>query len=283
FGMVQHIPDPVEAVERVTMQGKADEDWSNYHNKHIKQWENRLSMVVEQKDTGNSDPSQVRNHYLNWYWQITRRWISTPVECPVVSYELSGHIERILVDLLGTVQGRIRKLLSDEIDGKKLKELLNDIDMYITAKMKKAKQFSLTSCTNEPRHIKCKKQHVALPSASLNVMQIVDSTGIVNGSVKSTTCCSCVEGNTILQLDQMKRIQPAAVTPDLRPPPTGDGTNDQTEDMNCQEDPLDVSMTEINLQDIISTPVEHAMTDIMNTSEDCRTSKKREYRCRDEE
>ncbi|KAF0888378.1 hypothetical protein E2562_014200, partial [Oryza meyeriana var. granulata] len=52
FGKIQHIPDPVEAVERVTMQGKADEDWSTYHDKYIKQWDNRLSTVVEQEDAG---------------------------------------------------------------------------------------------------------------------------------------------------------------------------------------------------------------------------------------
>uniref|UniRef100_A0A0D9VZC7 Aminotransferase-like plant mobile domain-containing protein n=1 Tax=Leersia perrieri TaxID=77586 RepID=A0A0D9VZC7_9ORYZ len=250
FGMMQHIPDPVEAVERVTMQGKAEEDWSTYHDKYIKQWDNRLSTVVEQQDT---------------------------VECPVISYKLSGHNERILVDLLSTVQGQIRTLLSGEIDRKRIKESLGDIDMYITAEMKKAKQFSLASYTNKPRHT---------PSASLDVMQMVAPTGIVNGSFKSVAPCSCVhpvqptaanlgqvidgyvEGNTILQLDKMKIIQPAGGTLDLGPPSTCGGTNDRTDDLHQEEDPLDVSVTEANLQDIISTPVEDAMADIMHTSKE---------------
>jgi hypothetical protein len=100
FGMVQHIPDPVEAVERVTMQGKAEQNWPTYHDKYIKQWQNRLFSVVEQQDTGISDPTHTRNCYLEWYWRITRRWISTPVECPIISYELSGHTDKLLVIFL---------------------------------------------------------------------------------------------------------------------------------------------------------------------------------------
>ena len=75
-----------------------------------------------------------------------------------------------------------------------------------------------------------------------------------------------VEGNTILQLDQMRRIQPTVGTADLAPLTTGDTTSNKTEDVHPQGDPLDITMTEVNLQDIISTPVEDAMTDIMNTS-----------------
>uniref|UniRef100_A0A0E0KJD1 Aminotransferase-like plant mobile domain-containing protein n=1 Tax=Oryza punctata TaxID=4537 RepID=A0A0E0KJD1_ORYPU len=178
--------------------GKAYEDWATYHDKYIKQWDTRLSMVVEQQDT---------------------------------------------------VQGRIRKLLSE------------------------AKRFSLTACINKPRNIS---------SASLHTMQMVAPTVIVSESVKTATSFSCVdpvqstvakleqvgdhyvEGNTILQLDKMRIIQ----TLDLGPPPTRYGTNDRTEDSHRQRDLLDVSMTEVNLQDIISTPVQDAMTDIMNTSVD---------------
>jgi len=35
FGMLQHLPDPVEVVERVTMQGKADQHWPTYHDKAL--------------------------------------------------------------------------------------------------------------------------------------------------------------------------------------------------------------------------------------------------------
>jgi len=75
-----------------------------------------------------------------------------------------------------------------------------------------------------------------------------------------------VEGDTILQLDQMRRIQPTGGAADLAPLTTGDTTSNKTEDVHPQGDPLDITMTEVNIQDIISTPVEDAMTDVMNTS-----------------
>lgn len=43
------------------------------------------------------------------------------------------------VDLVSTVQGRIRTLLS-ETDAKRMKESLTDIDVYITVKMAESKQ-----------------------------------------------------------------------------------------------------------------------------------------------
>lgn len=75
-----------------------------------------------------------------------------------------------------------------------------------------------------------------------------------------------IEGNTILKLDEMMRIQPTGGTPNLALLTTGGTTNNKTEDLHPREDPLDLTMTAVNLQDIISTPVEDAMTDIMNTS-----------------
>ena len=49
------------------------------------------------------------------------------------------------VDLVNTVQGRIRTLLQSEIDAKRMKQSLIDIDLYITVKMAEAKQVVLTS------------------------------------------------------------------------------------------------------------------------------------------
>lgn len=286
FGMIQHIPDPVETVERVTMQGKTDEDWSTYHEKYIKQWDNRLLSVADQQNTVNSDPTHARNCYLEWYWQITRRWISTPVECPVISYQLSGHGEKALVNLVSSVQVRIRTLLSGEMDGERVKQSLDDIDMYITAEMKKL-QLAVTPCTNEPNHLNYTRQHIVLSSGPLQIMQIVVPNEIGNESVKSATDCltsvdsvqatvgkveqatdGYMEGNTILQLDQMRGIQPEGGTP-VSPRPTGDGTGNWTEDVHQQEDPIDVSMAEVNMQYIISTPVEDGVTEIINTSAEC--------------
>jgi len=49
------------------------------------------------------------------------------------------------VDLVNTVQGRIRTLLQSEIDAKRMKLSLIDIDLYITVKMAEAKQVVVTS------------------------------------------------------------------------------------------------------------------------------------------
>ncbi|XP_039828443.1 uncharacterized protein LOC120690004 isoform X3 [Panicum virgatum] len=257
FGMVQHIPDLVEAIERVTMQGKADQDWPTYHDKYIKQWQNRLFSVVEQQDTGNSNPTHARNCYLEWYWRITRRWISTPVECPVISYELSGQTDKILqVDLVSTVQGRIRTLLS-ETDAKRINESLTDIDVYITVKMAEAKQimqsgFLAGTGIGRSKSAMIFSNNVDPPQATVAKMEQISD--------------DHVEGDTILQLDQMRRIQPTGGAADLAPLTTGDTTSNKTEDVHPQGDPLDITMTEVNIQDIISTPVEDAMTNVMNTS-----------------
>ncbi|CAL4919228.1 unnamed protein product [Urochloa decumbens] len=259
FGMVQHIPDLVEAVERVTMQGKADQNWPTYHDKYIKQWENRLLSVVEQQDTGNSDPTHARNCYLEWYWKITRRWISTPVECPIISYELYGETDKILVDLVSTVQGRIRTLLLSEIDADRMKESLIDIDVYITVKMAEAKQIMQNYALMGTRIGSAKPEPYMICS---NVVDPTQATVAKVGQFGDDH----VEGNTILQLDQMRRIQPTGGTVDLAHLVTGETTHDKTEDVHPQEDPLDIMMTEVNFQDIIGTPVEDTMTDIMNTS-----------------
>ncbi|OAY84606.1 Serine/threonine-protein phosphatase [Ananas comosus] len=97
FGMIQHIPDPVEVVERVTMQGRSVEDWSTYHSKYIRRWADRLSTVVGQRETVDPDPTRARNHYFEWYWNITRRWISTPVERPTISFQSLGQSEKALL------------------------------------------------------------------------------------------------------------------------------------------------------------------------------------------
>jgi hypothetical protein len=196
---------------------------------------------------------------------------------------LTNFINHEQVDLVSTVQVRIRTLLSGEMDGGKVKKSLGDIDMYITAEMKKV-QFAVTPCTNEPTHLNYKQQHMVMSSGRLQFMQIVLPTEIGNESLKSATACSTsvdfiqanagkveqvtdsyMEGNTILQLEGMKGIQPEGGTL-VRPPPRGDGTSNWTEDLHQQDGPIDVSMTEVNMQYIISTPVEDAVTEMINTS-----------------
>ncbi|KAL6894011.1 hypothetical protein ACP4OV_008109 [Aristida adscensionis] len=258
LGMMQHIPDPVEAVDRITMQGKADQDWSAYHDKYIKQWENRLSSVVKQTNTGSSDITDVRNCYLKWYWRITRRWISTPVECPIISNQLPDYADKVLVNLVSKVQGRIRTLLSSEIDDLKLiKESLINIDMYITSEMEKAKQSTQSGVPTG--------MEIGRVKAAMICSNVADPTQATVAKMKELSN-DRVEGNNILQLDQMRRIQPAGGIPESIPIRSGDSTRNYTEDVHPQEGPLDVTMTEVNIHGIIKTHVEDAMTEIMNTS-----------------
>ena len=151
--------------------------------------------------------------------------------------------------------------------------------------MAEAKQVTLSSFLNVSIYLNCKRQNMLMSSIVVQIMQSGFLAGTGIGSSKSAMIFSNnvdppqatvakmeqisddhVEGDTILQLDQMRRIQPTGGAADLAPLTTGDTTSNKTEDVHPQGDPLDITMTEVNLQDIISTPVEDAMTDIMNTS-----------------
>ncbi|KAJ1293479.1 hypothetical protein BS78_01G071100 [Paspalum vaginatum] len=133
-----------------------------------------------------------------------------------------------------------------------MKESLIDIDLYITVKVAEAKQFPTgTGIESAKSALICSNIGDPTQATVAKMEQVGDDH---------------VGGNTILQLDQMKRIQPTGGTSDLAPLKTGDITNNKTEDVHRQQDPIDITMTEVNLQDIISTPVEDDMADIMNTS-----------------
>ena len=168
---------------------------------------------------------------------------------------------------------------------KRINESLTDIDVYITVKMAEAKQVTLSSFLNVSIYLNCKRQNMLMSSIVVQIMQSGFLAGTRIGSSKSAMIFSNnvdppqatvakmeqisddhVEGDTILQLDQMRRIQPTGGAADLAPLTTGDTTSNKTEDVHPQGDPLDITMTEVNIQDIISTPVEDAMTDVMNTS-----------------
>ncbi|RLN19338.1 hypothetical protein C2845_PM02G06120 [Panicum miliaceum] len=166
--------------------------------------------------------------------------------------DLVEAVERVTMQ----VQGRIRTLLS-ETDAKRMKESLTDIDVYITVKMAEAKQIMQSGVPagtgiGSAKSAMIFSNNVDPPQATVAKMEQIGD--------------DHVEGNTILQLDQMRRIQPTGGTADLAPLTTGDTTSNKTEDVHPQEDPLDITMTEVNLQDIIGTPAEDAMIDIMNTS-----------------
>lgn len=50
------------------------------------------------------------------------------------------------VNLVSTVHGRIRTLLQSEMDVKRMKESLIDLDLYIAVKVAEAKQVALAAC-----------------------------------------------------------------------------------------------------------------------------------------
>jgi len=73
------------------------------------------------------------------------------------------------VDLVSTVQGRIRTLLS-ETDAKRMKESLTDIDVYITVKMAESKQVALSPCLNGSIYLNCKIQIMLMSSVVVQIM-----------------------------------------------------------------------------------------------------------------
>ncbi|XP_073006437.1 uncharacterized protein [Typha latifolia] len=278
FGMIQHIPDAVEMVERVTMQGKADEDWSLYHDKYIKQWDSRLSTVVEQNQAVDPDPTRARNHYLEWYWRITRRWISTPVDRPVISYQSLGHGEIALVDVVMTVQKRIRRLLSGDVERKRIRATLTEIDAYIATELEKAKHFTSATATSE---LGCSGQQQQFqPSSSVQNLPLAaipitreaartvpfksDQPSSSEQPMLSTvvpvsldpmqttvakveyTSDDNAEGNTILQLDKTRSIQPMADDrhTELHMSQVQESSLDQLEEAHMLEEAVDASTKE---------------------------------------
>lgn len=61
------------------------------------------------------------------------------------------------VNLVNTVEGRIRTLLLGEIDAKMMQQTLIYIDLYITVKRVDAKQVALTSCPYESSYLNLKR------------------------------------------------------------------------------------------------------------------------------
>ncbi|OAY76021.1 Serine/threonine-protein phosphatase [Ananas comosus] len=86
FGLLQHIPDPVEAIQRITSQGRSGEDWAAFHAPYIQRWADRLEHIAEQSPFVDPDPIRATSVYMQWYWGITRRWISRPVQRPPLTF-----------------------------------------------------------------------------------------------------------------------------------------------------------------------------------------------------
>ncbi|OAY72219.1 Serine/threonine-protein phosphatase [Ananas comosus] len=96
FGLLQHIPIHVETIRRFTSQGRPDEDWAHFHFAHIERWGQRLQATIDQHPIVGDDPVQATSIYMEWYWQITRRWISRSVQRPPLTYLPRGQTKKAL-------------------------------------------------------------------------------------------------------------------------------------------------------------------------------------------
>ncbi|OAY72861.1 Serine/threonine-protein phosphatase [Ananas comosus] len=96
FGLLQHIPEAVLAIPRINSRGRADKDWVAYHASYIQRWNDRLVDIAKVDLEVDPDPVRATTVYMQWYWTITRRWISTPVQRPPLAYQPHGHVERVL-------------------------------------------------------------------------------------------------------------------------------------------------------------------------------------------
>ncbi|OAY84141.1 Serine/threonine-protein phosphatase [Ananas comosus] len=96
FGLLQHIPEVVEVIQRITSQGRSGEDWAAFHAPYIQRWADRLKHIAEQSPFVDPDPIRASFVYMQWYWEITRRWISRLVQRPPLTFLPRGNVERRL-------------------------------------------------------------------------------------------------------------------------------------------------------------------------------------------
>ncbi|XP_073099005.1 uncharacterized protein [Elaeis guineensis] len=221
FGMLQHIPETVEAVDRLTRQGRSDEDWSVYHEQYITRWTDRLSTVVTEHELADPDPVKVLESYMQWYWSITRRWISTPVDRPTISDQPRVNIEKVLVDLIIDVREQIRKMSVNKAVVKSVSETLTQIENRITTVLDTlpfdaplpAQQHDDVHPTASHRRpaIRRRTHHHILPSASTDTAtdtELVPSTAASTETVLPT----CVAVAT-----ELASSSPAPTTLELLP------------------------------------------------------------------
>ncbi|OAY75438.1 hypothetical protein ACMD2_08838, partial [Ananas comosus] len=75
-----------------------DENWAAYHTSYIQRWDDRLVDIVEVHPEVDPDPIRATTVYMQWYWRITRMWISRPVQRPPLACKPRGHVERVLIE-----------------------------------------------------------------------------------------------------------------------------------------------------------------------------------------
>lgn len=75
FGIDQPVPTELLALEQyhgISLKGQNDWDWSIELVGMIQIWKNWESRVCNTRRLGNQAPTK---EYLQWYWNVTCRWI----------------------------------------------------------------------------------------------------------------------------------------------------------------------------------------------------------------
>ncbi|XP_020089025.1 uncharacterized protein LOC109710700 [Ananas comosus] len=124
FGLLQHIPEVVEVIQRITSQGRSGEDWAAFHAPYIQRWADRLKHIAEQSPFVDPDPIRASFVYMQWYWEITRRWISRLVQRPPLTFLPRGNVERRLVYAMQHAVSNIGHLMDDPPEPTRLMDAL---------------------------------------------------------------------------------------------------------------------------------------------------------------
>ncbi|MQL93213.1 hypothetical protein Taro_025848 [Colocasia esculenta] len=127
FGRVQHIPGPVDALDRVTRKRRGHIDWGRYFAHFVQMWHRRTDYIIP------SDEESVgigRVEYMAWYWSITRRYIGRPGFTYDMCYESRDHIERSLVEGMKHLHMMATDGLQDDISDSMQSQFIA-MQMYI--------------------------------------------------------------------------------------------------------------------------------------------------------
>lgn len=90
FGLRQHIPEPPPV--KPNRRGLTHNQFLVYVGPLLGAWQDRANQIVNER----VPPPRLRE-YLEWYWDVTVRWVFTPNVKPPVEYMPRGGRERALV------------------------------------------------------------------------------------------------------------------------------------------------------------------------------------------
>ncbi|XP_020272579.1 serine/threonine-protein phosphatase 7 long form homolog [Asparagus officinalis] len=110
FTLSQHIPDPVEQINRRRRPTSHRTDWAVVRAAYIDRWVQRWDCIQDTRPTAVDYTT-----YIRWYWGITRRWITRDPQPlaghmprpPTDSYIPSGMNERDYVRVLDSIDADI--------------------------------------------------------------------------------------------------------------------------------------------------------------------------------